>query len=535
MSKVLKFSDDAKKSLEKGVEILTNSVKVTLGPKGRNVVLARDYSTPLITNDGVTIAKEIELEDEFENVGADLVKEVAVKTNDVAGDGTTTATILACSMIKSGLKYIRNTANPVMIKKGIEKATRAAVEEIKSLSTSISGKRDIARVATISAADEEIGNIIAEAMEKVSADGVITVEESNGMATELEIVKGTKIDRGYLSAYMVTETDKMMAILDEPYILITDKKINNIQEILPILEMVMKEGRKLFIIAEDIDKEVLSTLVVNKLRGIFTSVVIKAPSFGERRKDMLSDIACITGSTFISEELGYDLRNVTLDMLGSAKQIKIDKDSTVIIDGAGNKEDIQSRIKSIKIQLDKKDEEFEVEKLKERLAKLTDGVAIIRVGCTTEIEMKEKKLRIEDALSGAEAAVKEGIVAGGGITYLRVKEKIKKMYELLLDSDEKLGVKVVIEALDAPIKQILENAGKEPFVIIEKIKEMGEEFGYDALNSKYVNMKEHGIIDPTKVTRSALENAASIASMILTTEVICVDKSENSNVPNEII
>ena len=523
MSKILKFSDDAKKSLEKGVEILTSAVKVTLGPKGRNVVLARDYSTPLITNDGVTIAKEIELEDVFENVGADLVKEVAIKTNDVAGDGTTTATILACSMIKSGLKYIRNTANPIMIKKGIEKATKIAAKEIEALSTPISGREDIARVAAISAADEEVGNIIAEAMEKVTADGVITVEESNGMTTELEIVKGTKIDRGYLSAYMVTDTEKMEAILDEPYILITDKKISSIQEILPVLEMVMKEGRKLFIIAEDIDKEVLSTLVVNKLRGIFTSVAIKAPSFGERRKDMLSDVACITGSTFVS-----------IDMLGSAKQIKVSKDSTVIIDGLGDKEEIQNRINGIKNLLDKETEEFEREKLKERLAKLSDGVAIIRVGCATEVEMKEKKLRIEDALAGAEAATKEGIVAGGGVTYLNIKEKVQKLCESL-SGDEKLGAKVVIEALDAPIKQILENAGKEPYVVMEKIKEMDSEFGYDALNSKYVNMKEAGIIDPAKVTRCALQNAASIAAMIITTEVICVDKENKESVPNEIM
>ncbi len=534
MAKMLKFSDEAKKSIEKGVEKLTNAVKVTLGPKGKNAVLARDYSSPLITNDGVTIAKEIELEDAFENVGAELVKEVAIKTNDVAGDGTTTATILACSMIKSGLKYIRNSANPVMVKKGIEKAISIAVEEIKKVSTNISGKEDIARVASISAGDSEVGNIIAEAMEKVTVDGVITVEESNGMTTELEFVKGTRIDRGYLSTYMVTDTEKMEAILDDPYILITDKKISSIQDILPILELVMKEGRKLFIIAEDIDKEVLSTLVVNKLRGIFTSVAIKAPSFGERRKDMLSDIACITGATFISEELGQNLKKVTLDMLGSAKQVKADKERTVIIDGAGDKTEIQNRINGIKKSLEKEMEEFEKEKLKERLSKLSDGVAIIRVGCVTETEMKEKKLRIEDALAGAEAAVKEGIVPGGGITYLNIKEKVKNGCSNL-SGDEKLGAKVVTQALDAPIKQILENAGKEPFVIIEKIKEMKDEYGYDALNSEYVNMKEAGIIDPAKVTRSALQNAASIASMVLTTEVICVDKPKDNDVPKEIV
>lgn len=534
MPKMLKFSDEAKKSIEKGVETLTDAVKVTLGPKGRNVILARDYSSPLITNDGVTIAKEIELEDVFENVGADIVKEVAIKTNDVAGDGTTTATILACSMIKSGLKYIRNSSNPVMIKKGIEKATKIAVDEIKKVATPVTGKEDIARVAAISAADEEIGDIIADAMEKVTADGVITVEESNGMTTELEIVKGTKIDRGYLSAYMVTDTEKMEAVLDEPHILITDKKISSIQEILPILEMVMKEGRKLFIIAEDIEKEVLSTLVVNKLRGIFTSVAIKAPSFGERRKDMLSDIACITGATFVSEELGISLKDVSIDMLGCAKQVKVNKDATVIIDGEGDKEELQNRINSIKKMLEKEIEEFEKEKLKERLSKLSEGVAIIRVGCATEIEMKEKKLRIEDALAGAEAATKEGVVSGGGITYLNIKEKVKALCADL-KGDEKLGSKVVIEALDAPIKQILENAGKEPFVIIEKIKEMDENMGYDAFDSKYVNMKEKGIIDPAKVTRTALQNAASIASMIITTEVICVDKEEKDNSPKEIM
>ncbi len=533
MSKVLKFSDDAKKSLERGVDILTDAVKVTLGPKGRNVVLGRDYSTPLITNDGVTIAKEIELEDTFENIGVELVKEVAIKTNDVAGDGTTTATILAGAMIKSGLKYIRNSANPIILKKGIEKATTLAVNEIKKLSTPIAGKEDIARVGTVSASDEEIGNIIAEAMEKVTVNGVITVEESNTMTTELDIVEGTRIDRGYLSAYMVTDTDKMEAILDDPYILLTDKKISSIQEILPILEEVIKEGRKLFIIAEDIDKEVLSTLIVNKLRGIFTSVAIKAPSFGERRKDMLSDISCITGAKFISEELGESLKDISLNDLGTAKQIKVNKDTTVIIDGAGNKEEIQNRINGIKKLMETEEEEFEKEKLKERLSKLSDGVAIIRVGCATETEMKEKKLRIEDALAATEAATKEGIVAGGGITYLNIKEKLKELYDSL-EGDEKLGVKVVSDALEVPIKQILKNAGEEPSVIIQKIKELDRSMGYDALNSKYVNMKDAGIIDPAKVTRSALQNAASIASMIITTEVMCVDKERKEDIPKEV-
>ena len=535
MSKILKFSDDAKKSIEKGVELLTDAVKVTLGPKGRNVVLGRDYSSPLITNDGVTIAKEIELEDKFENIGVELVKEVAIKTNDVAGDGTTTATLLAGSMIKSGLKYVRNASNPIMLKKGIDKATNLAVEEIKRISTPVNGKEDIARVGTVSASDADIGNIIAEAMEKVTVDGVITVEESKSMTTELEIVKGTKIDRGYMSAYMVTDPDKMEAILDDPYVLITDKKISSVQEILSIIEEVAREGRRLFIIAEDIDKEVLSTLVVNKLRGIFTSVAIKAPSFGERRKDMLTDIACITGATYISEELGENLKNITLNDLGSAKQIKVNKDFTVIIDGAGNKQEVENRIVGIKKMLESETEEYEKEKLKERLSKLADGVAIIRVGCATETEMKEKKLRIEDALAATYAATKEGIVPGGGITYLNVKEKLIKACASL-EGDERLGANVVIDALDIPIKQIIENTGEDSSIIVNKIKEMHDmDMGYDALNSKYVNMKELGIIDPAKVTRSAIQNAASIAGMIITTEVMIVDSEIKDDMPKEII
>lgn len=534
MSKLLKFSDDAKKSIEKGVEILTDAVKVTLGPKGRNVVLGRDYSAPLITNDGVTIAKEIELEDTFENVGVELVKEVAVKTNDVAGDGTTTATILAGSMIKSGLRYVRNSANPIMLKKGIDIATNIAVEEIKKVATPVNGKEDIARVGTVSASDSEVGNIIADAMEKVGTNGVITVEESKSMTTELEIVKGTKIDRGYMSAYMVTDTEKMEAVLDEPYILVTDKKISSIQEILPILESVIKEGKKLYIIADDIDKEVLSTLVVNKLRGIFTSVAVKAPSFGERRKDMLNDIACITGATLISEELGQSLKDITVKELGSAKQVKVNKDFSVIIDGYGNKEEIDNRINGIKNQIEKEIEEYEVQKLKERLSKLSDGVAIIRVGCATETEMKEKKLRIEDALAATEAATKEGIVAGGGVTYLNIKGKVEAKCKDL-HGDEKLGANIVLEALEEPIKQILLNAGEEPSVIINKIKEKEENIGYDVLTSEFVNMKDKGIIDPAKVTRSAILNAASIASMIITTEVMVVDNAQKEDIPKEIM
>ena len=535
MSKILKFSDDAKKSIEKGVDVLVDSVKVTLGPKGRNVVLGRDYSSPLITNDGVTIAKEIELEDAFENIGAELVKEVAIKTNDVAGDGTTTATILAGSMIKKGLKYVRNSSNPIMLKKGIDKAANLAIEEIKKMSTPVNGKEDIARIGTVSAGDEEIGKIIAEAMEKVTVDGVITVEESKTMTTELEIVKGVRIDRGYMSAYMVTDTDKMEAVLDEPYILITDKKISSVQEILPIIEVVAKEGRKLFIIAEDIDKDVISTLVVNKLRGIFISVAIKAPSFGERRKDMLEDIAAVTGSTVVSDELGMSLKDITINELGSARQIKVSKDTTVIIDGFGKKEILDSRIARIRKLLEDETEEYEKEKLKERLSKLTDGVAIIRVGCATETEMKEKKLRIEDALSATYAASKEGIVPGGGITYLNIKDKLCNLLNEL-EGDEKLGAKVVIEALDVPIKQILYNAGEDASVIVNKIKEMdNKDMGYDALRSRYVNMKDAGIIDPAKVTRNAVQNAASIAGMIITTEVMVVDDKIKDDIPKEIM
>lgn len=533
MSKLLKFSDDAKNAIERGVDVLTNAVKVTLGPKGRNVVLGKDYTSPVITNDGVTIAREIELEDEFENVGAELVKEAAIKTNDVAGDGTTTATILAGAMIKEGLKYVRNSANPMILKKGIEKTVKLITEEIVNVATPIKGKEDIAKIATISASDEEIGNIIAEAMEKVTTSGVITVEESNKVTTELEIVSGTRIDRGYISSYMVTDTEKMEAVLENPYILITDKKISSVQEILPIIEQVVKEERKLVIIAEDIEKEVLSTLIVNKLRGIFTSVCIKAPSFGKRRKDILDDLAILTGARVISEEVGESLKDISVDDLGSAKQVKVLKDYTDIIDGVGDKDEISKRIENLNKLLENEKEEYEKEIIKERIAKLSEGAAIIRVGCTTETEMKDKKLRIEDALAGAKAASKEGIVAGGGVTYLKIKKKVEEKIDLV--GDEKLGANIVLNALEAPIRQILYNAGKEPPVIIDKIYELGEDMGYDALNSKFVNMKESGIIDPAKVTRSALQNAASIASMVITTEVICVEETQKEKMPQEIV
>lgn len=533
MAKLLKFSDEAKNAIEKGVETLTNAVKVTLGPKGRNVAIGKEYTIPVITNDGVTIAREIELEDEFENIGAELVKEAAIKTNDVAGDGTTTATVLAGAMIKKGLKYVRNSANPMILKKGIEKATNLAVEEISKLATPVKGKEDIAKIASISASDEEVGNIIAEAMEKVTTSGVITVEESNKVTTELEIVNGTRIDRGYISSYMITDSEKMEAVLESPYLLITDKKISTVQEILPIIEQVVKEERKLVIIADDIEKEVLSTLIVNKLRGIFTSVCIKAPSFGQRRKDILEDIAVLTGAKVISEEVGEKLKDITIEDLGTAAEIKVAKDYTDIIDGKGDKKEISKRIENIQKMLEKETEEYEKEKLNERIAKLKEGAAIIRVGCTTETEMKDKKLRIEDALAGAKAASKEGIVAGGGVTYLKIKKQIED--KLKLFGDENLGKEVVLEALEAPIKQILENAGKEPAVIINKIYELEDDMGYDALNSEYVNMKDRGIIDPAKVTRSALENAASIASMVITTEAVCVEEKSKEKMPQEIV
>jgi len=519
MAKEIKFGSDARKALEAGVDKLANTVKVTLGPKGRNVVLDKKYGTPLITNDGVTIAKEIELEDPFENMGAQLVKEVATKTNDVAGDGTTTATVLAQAMIKEGLKNIAAGANPIIIRKGMHKATKKAVEVIKGMSQQINGKSHIAKVAAISAGDEEIGNLIADAMEKVSNDGVITVEESKTMNTELEIVEGMQFDRGYLSAYMATDMDKMEAVLEDPYILITDKKISAIQDILPLLEQIVQQGARLLIIAEDVEGEALTTLIVNKLRGTFNCVAVKAPGFGDRRKEMLRDIAILTGGQVISEELGYDLKEATLDMLGRAGTVKVQKENTIIINGAGKKEDIEARIRQIKNQIEETTSEFDKEKLQERLAKLAGGVAVIKVGAATETEMKENKLRIEDALVATRAAVEEGIVPGGGSAYIHAIKEVAA----LLDStsgDEKTGVSIVLKALEAPLRQIVTNAGFEDSVVVNKVKELGKNMGFNALTEEYVNMIDAGIIDPTKVTRSALQHANSVASTFLTTEAI---------------
>ena len=525
MAKELLFGREAKEALERGVDTLANAVKVTLGPKGRNVVLDKSFGTPLITNDGVSIAKEIELEDKFENMGAELVKEVATKTNDVAGDGTTTATVLAQAMIKEGLKNVSAGANPIIVKKGINKATDIAVEEIKKISTPINGKEDIARVASISANDKEIGELISEAMEKVTKDGVITIEESKTMNTELNVVEGMQFDRGYLSSYMVTDTDKMEAVLDEPYLLITDKKISNIQEILPVLEEVAKQSQKLVIIADDVDGDALATLVLNKLRGVFTCVAVKAPAFGDRRKAMLQDIAILTGGEVISSELGMELKDTNVMQLGRAKQIKVQKENTIIIDGYGDKEKIDSRVKEIKSEILNATSSFDKEKLEERLAKLIGGVAVICVGAATETEMKEKKLRIEDALNATKAAVEEGIVAGGGTAYINVIDKVKE-YADTLEGDEKVGAKMIEKSLEAPIRQIAYNAGVEGAVIIDKIRNLEKGYGYDALNDEFVDMKKAGIVDPTKVTRSALQNAASIASMIITTETLVAEKKE---------
>lgn len=525
MAKEILFGREAKEALERGVDTLANAVKVTLGPKGRNVVLDKSYGAPLITNDGVSIAKEIELEDKFENMGAELVKEVATKTNDVAGDGTTTATVLAQAMIKEGLKNVSAGANPVIVKKGIEKATKIAVEEIKKISTPINGKEDIARVASISANDIEIGNLISEAMEKVTKDGVITIEESKTMNTELNVVEGMQFDRGYLSSYMVTDTEKMEAILDDPYILITDKKISNIQEILPILEKIAEQGKKLVIIADDVDGDALATLVLNKLRGVFTCVAVKAPAFGDRRGAMLQDIAILTGGEVVSSELGMELKDTSIEMLGRAKQVKIQKENTIIIDGFGDKEKIDNRVKEIRSEISNVTSSFDKEKLEERLAKLIGGVAVICVGAATETEMKEKKLRIEDALNATKAAVEEGIVAGGGTAYITILDKVKEFADIL-DGDERVGAKMIEKALEAPIRQIAYNAGVEGAVIIDKIRTLDKGYGYDALNDEFVDMKKVGIVDPTKVTRSALQNASSIASMIITTETLVADKKE---------
>ena len=525
MAKEILHGEDARKALQKGVDTLADTVKITLGPKGRNVVLDKKFGSPLITNDGVTIAKEIELDDAFENMGAQLVKEVATKTNDVAGDGTTTATLLAQALINEGMKNVAAGANPMIVKKGIQKAVAAAVAEIKNNAKKVNGPEDIARVATISAGDEFIGKLIADAMEMVTSDGVITVEESKTAETTKEVVEGMMFDRGYITPYMVTDTDKMEAVIDDAYILITDKKISNIQEILPLLEQIVQSGKKLVIIAEDIEGEALSTLIVNKLRGTFTCVAVKAPGFGDRRKEMLRDIAILTGGEVISEELGLELKSTTIEQLGRARQVKVTKENTIIVDGAGNKDEIKSRISQIRAAIEVTTSDFDKEKLQERLAKLSGGVAVIKVGAATETEMKEKKLRIEDALAATKAAVEEGMVAGGGTAYINVIPKIEELVNSL-EGDEKTGASIVLRSLEAPIKQIAANAGIEGAVIIDKVKSSEKNFGYDALNEKYVDMFAAGIVDPAKVTRSALENAASVASMVLTTESLVAEKKE---------
>ena len=527
MAKEIKYGAEARKALEAGVNQLADTVRVTLGPKGRNVVLAKSYGSPLITNDGVTIAKDIELEDAFENMGAQIVKEVATKTNDVAGDGTTTATVLAQAMINEGMKNLAAGANPIVLRKGMKKACDKAVEAILDMSETISGKDQIARVASISAGDDEVGQMVADAMEKVSKDGVITIEESKSMKTELDLVEGMQFDRGYISAYMATDMEKMVAELDNPYILITDKKISNIQEILPLLEQIVQSGSKLLIIAEDIEGEALTTLIVNKLRGTFQVVAVKAPGYGDRRKDMLQDIAILTGGKVISEELGYELKDATLDDLGRAKSAKITKENTVIVDGMGAKEDIAGRVNVIKTQLEETTSEFDKEKLQERLAKLAGGVAVIRVGAATETEMKEAKLRMEDALNATRAAVEEGIISGGGSAYIHAAKKVAELVKDL-EGDEKTGAKVVLKAMEAPLFHIAANAGLEGSVIINKIKESEVGVGFDAYNETYVNMIEAGIIDPVKVTRSALQNATSVASTMLTTESVVADIKEDA-------
>ncbi|WP_027438377.1 chaperonin GroEL [Lachnospira multipara] len=517
MAKEIKYGIEARKALEEGVNKLANTVKVTIGPKGRNVVLDKSYGAPLITNDGVTIAKEIELEDSFENMGAQLVKEVASKTNDVAGDGTTTATVLAQAMINEGMKNLAAGANPIVLRKGMRKATDTAVEAIAKMSQKVTGKDQIAKVASISAADEEVGQMVADAMEKVSNDGVITIEESKTMQTELDLVEGMQFDRGYVSAYMCTDMDKMEANLDDPYILITDKKISNIQDILPILEQIVQSGSRLLIIAEDIEGEALTTLIVNKLRGTFNVVAVKAPGYGDRRKEMLKDIAILTGGQVVSEELGLELKDTTMEMLGRAKSVKVAKENTVIVDGEGNKEEIDARVAQIRAQLEETTSEFDKEKLQERLAKLAGGVAVIRVGAATETEMKEAKLRMEDALNATRAAVEEGVVSGGGSAYIHASKEVAKLVETL-SGDEKIGAQIILKALEAPLFQIAYNAGLEGAVIINKVRESEVGTGFDAYKEEYVNMIDAGILDPTKVERSALQNACSVASTLLTTE-----------------
>ena len=527
MAKEIKYGADARKALEAGVNQLADTVKVTLGPKGRNVVLDKSYGAPLITNDGVTIAKEIELEDSFENMGAQLVKEVATKTNDVAGDGTTTATVLAQAMINEGMKNLAAGANPIILRKGMKKATDAAVKAIETMSSKVTGKDQIAKVAAISAGDEEVGNMVADAMEKVSNDGVITSEESKTMLTELDLVEGMQFDRGYISAYMATDMDKMEAVLDDPYVLITDKKIANIQEILPLLEQIVQSGAKLLIIAEDVEGEALTTLIVNKLRGTFNVVAVKAPGYGDRRKEMLKDIAILTGGQVISEELGLDLKDTTMDMLGRAKSVKVQKENTVIVDGEGASEDIAARISQIKKQIEETTSDFDKEKLQERLAKLSGGVAVIRVGAATETEMKEGKLRMEDALNATRAAVEEGIISGGGSAYVHAAKEVEKVVSRL-EGDEKTGANIILKALEAPLFTITQNAGLEGAVIVNKVKESEVGIGFDALREEYVNMVEAGILDPAKVTRSALQNATSVASTLLTTESVVASIKEDT-------
>jgi chaperonin GroL len=522
MAKDIKYSDEARKAMEAGVNKLANTVKVTLGPKGRNVVLDKSYGTPLITNDGVTIAKEIELEDPFENMGAQILKEVATKTNDVAGDGTTTATVLAQAMIREGMKNLAAGANPIILRKGMKKATDVAVDAIVKMSSKITSKEQIARVAAISAGDDTVGQLVADAMEKVGNNGVITVEESKSMKTELELVEGMQFDRGYISAYMCTDMDKMEAVLEDPYILITDKKISNVQEILPLLEQVVQNGAKLLIIAEDVEGEALTTLVLNKLRGTFQCVAVKAPGYGDRRKAMLQDIAILTGGKVITEEVGLELKEATLDMCGRAKSVKVQKENTIIVDGLGDKKEIEARIKQIKTQIEETTSEFDKEKLQERLAKLSGGVAVIKVGAATETEMKESKLRMEDALAATRAAVEEGIVAGGGSAFIHASKEVAKLADTL-DGDEKTGANIILKALEAPLYCIVENAGLNGSVVINKVKESKVGIGFDALTEQYVDMVEAGILDPTKVTRSALQNATSVASTLLTTESVVAE------------
>ena len=526
MAKEIKYGSEARTALEKGVNQLADTVKVTLGPKGRNVVLDKSFGAPLITNDGVTIAKEIELEDGFENMGAQLIREVASKTNDVAGDGTTTATVLAQAMVHEGMKNLEAGANPIVLRKGMKKATDNAVEAIRAMSSKVNGKEQIARVAAVSSGDEEVGQMVADAMEKVSNDGVITIEESKTMQTELDLVEGMQFDRGYISAYMATDMEKMEAILDDPYILITDKKISNIQDILPVLEQIVQSGARLLIIAEDIEGEALTTLIVNKLRGTFNVVAVKAPGYGDRRKEMLQDIAILTGGQVISEELGFDLKETTMDQLGRAKSVKVQKENTVIVDGCGDKKAIEDRIAQIKKAIEETTSEFDKEKLQERLAKLAGGVAVIRVGAATETEMKEAKLRMEDALNATRAAVEEGISAGGGSAYIHASKEVAKLTEEL-EGDEKTGAKIILKALEAPLHQIAANAGLEGAVIVNKVRESDPGVGFDAYAEEYVDMVSKGILDPAKVTRSALQNATSVASTLLTTESVVATIKED--------